>query len=169
MTPAGRTALLTLGSNIDPERNMVAALDAIDDRLGIEAVSAIYEADPVGNSGVPRFLNAAVRVTTELSPRDLKFGIIRPLERHLGRVRTEDPNAPRTIDVDIAAMAELVIDREGIRLPDPEILIRAHLALPLADVAPGYRHPTEGRTLREIAARFNDEPGIATREDIRWP
>ena len=169
MNTTPRTTLLALGSNIDPERHMVAALDALDELLGIEGASPIYEATPVGSPGMPRFLNAAVRVTTVLSPEDLKFEVIRPLERRLGRVRTADPNAPRTIDVDIAAVQGLVVDREDLRLPDPEILTRAHLALPLADVAPGFRHPALGITLGEIATRFRDEPGISRRDDVRWP
>lgn len=148
---------------------MVAALRALDELLGIDGASPIYEADPVGNPGTPRFLNAAVRVTTDLPPGELKFDVIRPLERQLGRVRTADPNAPRTIDIDIAAMEGLVVDREELRLPDPEIVTRAHLAVPLADVAPGFRHPDLGITLREIAARFRDEPGLARRDDVRWP
>ena len=169
MNTTPRTTLLALGSNIDPERHMVAALDALDELLGIEEASPIYEATPVGSPGMPRFLNAAVRITTALSPKDLKFEVIRPLERRLGRVRTADPNAPRTIDVDIAAVQGLVVDREDLRLPDPEIVTRAHLALPLADVAPGFRHPALGITLDEIATRFRHEPGISRRDDVRWP
>lgn len=148
---------------------MVAALDALDERLNLEAVSPIYEAEPVGSAEVPRFLNAAARLTTALSPNELKFEIIRPLERRLGRVRTEDPNAPRTIDVDIAAMRNLVVDRDGLRLPDPEILTRAHLALPLADIAPDFRHPVVGISLGEIASRFRGAPGVSRRDDLRWP
>ena len=117
-----------------------------------------------GAPGMPRFLNAAVRVTTALSPEDLKFEVIRPLERRLGRVRTADPNAPRTIDVDIAAVQGLVVDREDLRLPDPEILTRAHLAPPAGgcraglpasgagDYAGRDRHPFSRRT-RHLEAR----------------
>lgn len=164
-----RTILLTLGSNIDPERHIVAALEALDELLGIEGASPIYEADPVGNPGMPRFLNAAVRITTDLSPGELKFEVIRPLERRLGRVRTADPNAPRTIDIDIAAVQGLVVDQDDLRLPDPEISTRAHLAVPLADVAPEFRHPDLGITLGEIAAPFRHESGLAKRDDVRWP
>ena len=164
-----RTVLLTLGSNIDPKRHIVAALDRLDAILGIEALSAIYEADPVGSPGAPRFLNAAVRLTTDHAPGELKSDVIRPLELRLGRVRTSDPNAPRTIDIDIAAVEGLILDGPDLQLPDPEIVSCAHLALPLADVAPAFRHPTEGVTLGEIAARFKDEPGIARRDDVRWP
>lgn len=148
---------------------MVAALDALDELLGIDGASPIYEADPVGGPEMPRFLNAAVRITTDLSPEELKFEVIRPLEHRLGRVRTADPNAPRTIDIDIAAVQGLVVDQNELQLPDPEILTRAHLAVPLADVAPEFRHPDLGITLSEIAARFRGEPGLARREDVRWP
>lgn len=169
MNASTRTTLITLGSNIDPERHIVAALEALDELLGIEEASPIYEADPVGNPGMPRFLNAAVRITTDLPPGELKFAVIRPLERRLGRVRTTDPNAPRTIDIDIAAVQGLILDEEELQLPDPEIPARAHLAVPLADVAPRFRHPGLGITLGEIAARFRGEPGLAKRDDVRWP
>ncbi len=169
MNTSARTTLLTLGSNIDPERHIVAALEALDELLGIDGASPIYEANPVGNPGAPRFLNAAARITTDLSPGELKFKVIRPLERRLGRIRAPDRNAPRTIDIDIAAVQGLVVDEEELRLPDPDIPTRAHLAVPLADVAPGFRHPHLGITLGEIAARFRDEPGLARRDDVRWP
>lgn len=164
-----RTVLLTLGSNIDPEHHLPAALDELEARLGIEAVSSFYEAEPVGSPGSPRFLNAAVRLRTAQPPLALKFDVLRPLERHLGRVRTDDPNAPRTIDIDIAVVEDLVLDRRDLRLPDPDIARRAHLAFPLADVAPDFRHPTEGRTLAEIAAGFGAKSGVARRDDVRWP
>lgn len=166
-----RVVLLTLGSNIDPERNMFEALDALDAALGIERVSAIYEAAPVGAPETPRFLNAAVCVLTDRSPSELKFDIIRPLEARLGRIRTGDSNAPRTIDIDIAAFGDLVVrdDDAGLEIPDPGISRWAHLALPLRDVAPTFRHPVEEVSLEEIGRRFDDTPGVRVRADLRWP
>ena len=148
---------------------MAGALDALDDLFGgLAAVSRFYEAEPAGSCGGPRFLNAAARVTTGAAPRELKFGEIRPLERRLGRVRTANRNAPRTIDIDIAIVDGLVVDEDDLQLPDPEIVARAHLALPLADVAPSLIHPTEGIPLRKIADRFRDDRGVALRGDLVW-
>ena len=164
-----RTVLLTLGSNIDPEQHIFKALEALDRLLGVEAVSAIYEAEPVGAPG-PKFLNAAVRIETTLSPTELKHEVLRPLEIELGRVRGTDPNLPRTIDIDIAAVQDLVLTNEdiGFQLPDPAITEHAHLALPLRDAAPDFWHPAENASLDEIGQRFMKAPGIRKREDLRW-
>lgn len=166
-----RTVLLAFGSNVDPERNLLRALDAVDRALGVEAISTVYEAEPVGAAGTPTFLNAAARVSTDLPPDALKYDVLRPIERRLGRVRGPDPNAPRTADIDIALVDGLVLDdpESGLRLPDPEIVAQAHLALPLADIAPDLEHPEDGRTLARIAARFRGTEGIRPRPELRWP
>jgi 2-amino-4-hydroxy-6-hydroxymethyldihydropteridine diphosphokinase len=130
--------------------------------------SAVYETAPVGSSGDPSFFNAAVVLQTPLSPAELKEQVLRPLEEKLGRRRTADPNAPRTIDVDISLFNHEVLDLGKRHVPDPEILRYPHVAVPLADVAPDYRHPETGETLAAIAARvvahFGQTPH--RREDI---
>jgi len=185
-----RTVLLALGSNIDPEANLLAALDELDALLEIQAVSAIYEAEPVGAPGTPRFLNAAVRAVTDLPLLELKFEVLRPIEARLGRTRGPRPNAPRTIDIDIVAAdepgpagrsddrdpgPEIPADR-GLRtesadlgIPDPNIAEHAHLALPLGDVAPEFIHSPTGRSLSDIASRFDEDDGIRRRGDLQWP
>jgi len=125
-------------------------------------VSHAYEAEPVGAPDTPVFWNAAVRVRTNLPPGRLKYEVLRPLEERLGRVRTADLNAPRTIDIDIALVEGLSIDdpETGLQLPDPAIPRRAHLALPLAELAPGLVPRTFGASLAELARRHRDAPGI---------
>ena len=159
---------LTLGSNIEPERNLRAAVRELDAVLGVEAVSRAYEAAPVGAPGSPRFLNAAVAVRTPLDPGDLKFRILRPIEARLGRVRTSDPNAPRTIDLDIALVdgARFVDEELELHVPDPELGGSAHLALPLRDLAPDLVPPGHRATLADLAARLEPGADIRVREDI---
>lgn len=151
--------------------NLPRAIQGLGDRFPLLGVSRIYQAEPVGAPDAPTFLNAAVAIETDLAPAELKFGHLRPLEAELGRVRTSDPNAPRTIDLDIALAGELVLTdpASGIEIPDPEILTRAHVALPLADLAPDAVHPVTGETLSEIAARFGAEPGIRVYEGLSLP
>lgn len=163
--------LLTLGSNIEPEKNLLEALAILAHELDIEKVSGIYEGEAVGAPGTPRFLNAAIRVQTDRSPAELKSEVIRPLEARLGRIRTSDSNAPRTIDVDIAVVGDLVVlDPEaGLDIPDPGILRWAHVALPLRDVAPAFLHPVEGVSLQEIGNRFEGMGDVHERPDLRWP
>lgn len=142
--------------------NLPRAIRELDALLGVEAVSHAYEAEPVGAPGTPVFLNAAARVRTSLPPGRLRREVIRPLEERLGRVRTADPNAPRTIDIDIALVEDLTIadPDAGVSIPDPEIPLRAHLALPLAELAPHLAPPALGASLRELAERHRDAPGI---------
>jgi 2-amino-4-hydroxy-6-hydroxymethyldihydropteridine diphosphokinase len=160
---------IVLGSNIAPELNLPRAVQMIAARADLRAVSRVYESAPVNAAGTiaagqGQFLNAAVWIETVISPADLKYGVLRTIEVSLGRIRTDDKFAPRTIDLDIALYGDRVLG--ALKLPDPDILTRAYIALPLADLAPDFRHPLTGDTLAEIAARFADEPGIVIRDDI---
>lgn len=158
-----RQVLIALGSNVEPERHLPLAVRRLAECFPGLAASRLYATAPVGGAGrAPAFHNAAVAVDTELSLAELKHRELRPLEAELGRVRGPDRNAPRTIDLDIVFCGDLVLSDPvaGLSVPDPEILLRAHLALPLADLAPGAEHPLDGRTLGQIAAAFAAEPGV---------
>lgn len=150
-------AYLVLGSNIDKERNIVEAVRLLSEAVHIAAVSSVYETDPVGNPNQESFLNAAVAVETPLPADVLKRGVLSPIEARLGRRRTADKNAPRTIDIDIALFNDEV--------RDPEILTRAHLAVPLAELAPGYRLGQDGVTLAEVAEEL-PQAGVRRRPDL---
>jgi 2-amino-4-hydroxy-6-hydroxymethyldihydropteridine diphosphokinase len=115
------------------------------------AVSAAYETRPVGTDHPEPFLNAAAVMETELSPGAVKRAVCAEVERSLGRVRDPaDKFAPRTIDVDIGLWGD---EAAGVA-PDPDLLRHLHAAVPLAEVAPAVTHPTDGRTLAEIAAEL---------------
>ncbi len=164
VTESATTVFLTLGSNIEPRANVERALERLARELSVEAVSGVWESEPHGAPGTPRFLNAAVRVTTELSPTSLKR-LLRRIEADLGRRRAGDPNAPRTIDLDLALFGTLVVDdpQAGLRIPDPDIRQRAYLALPLAEVGPEVSHPETGELLADIATRLAEAPGAPCR------
>ena len=133
------------------------------------AVSPVYETTPVGSTEQPNFLNAAALVETDLAAAELKIQALQVIEGQLGRVRTEDKNAPRTIDLDIALFGDQVLDLGPRHIPDPDILRYPHIAVPLADLAPTMRHPEDGRTLLEIAESL-PATGLASRPDIvLWP
>ena len=161
---AGRTtrAIVSLGSNIEARANIAAALRLLAARCRLIAVSRVFETAPALGASGPTFLNAAALIQTELTPRELKFGLLRGIEADLGRIRHADKNAPRTIDLDIALYGNLVLDRpdSGIRIPDPELLAWPHVALPAADLAPDWVHPEVGRRLAEIAADLGGSQGI---------
>ena len=120
----------------------------------VEHVSACFDTVAVGNDDGPDFYNAAIVIGTDLSPEELR-GVLHGIEDELGRVRTDDPNAPRTIDLDIIFYGDLVKDFDGWSVPDPELELHPHIAVPVADVAPDWVHPVTGRTAAEIAAGFD--------------
>ena len=146
--------VIGVGSNIEPRVNLPAALGHLRRRLGVEAVSAVYETEPVAAPSSPVFWNAALLVRWAESPASLKKEVLRPIEEALGRVRGEDPNAPRQIDLDIVlSSAGSVEDPEtGLSLPDPQLSLQAHLVVPVADVVPDWIEPESGRSYMEIAA-----------------
>jgi 2-amino-4-hydroxy-6-hydroxymethyldihydropteridine diphosphokinase len=148
---------LSLGSNIDPDRNLEAALALLREAVDVRAVSRVYETEPVSGARGPTFLNAAVEIRTPLAPRELKRDVLRRIEERLGRVRVPDKSAPRTIDLDLTLYGDLARDLGGLVLPDPSSSTRAYVAIPLSELAPELRHPVTGETLREIAARLADE------------
>lgn len=158
---------VSLGSNIDAETNLTAAVRHLRNHDAVEviATSRVYETAPVGTVDQPNFLNAALLIRTPLSAEALKAGPLWEVEQVLGRVRTADKNAPRTIDLDIALFNYDVLDVGVRHIPDPELLTRAHVAVPVADLAPYYIHPETGATLEEIAARLPVE-GIVMRTDL---
>lgn len=154
--------MIALGSNIEPRKNLPRALAALREHLEVTAVSRLWETEPVGRPAAPAFLNAAVRVETRLGPVELKWEVLRPLEAELGRVRTEDKNAPRVIDLDLVLYGSLVLEdpQRGLSLPDPDLSRLAHLALPVAEVAGDLRHPETHERLARLAERFGGEEGV---------
>ncbi len=159
-------AYLSLGSSLDKERNLPAGVRLLAQHGRILAVSAVYETDPVGNPNDPTFFNAALILETPLDPQTLKETVLRSVEEQLGRQRTSDPNAPRTFDADISLFNDQILELGRRRIPDPEILLYAHIAVPLAEIAPDYRHPETGELLTEIARRLSTGARLLRHDDV---
>ncbi len=165
----GAWMVIAAGSNVEPARNLPAALRRLERQLGVESVSAIYETPPVDAPGTPDFWNAALLVRSELPPARVKLEVLRPIEAELGRVRGDDPNAPRPIDLDLVLWSggPLEDPEAGLRLPDPDLAELAHLAIPASEVVPGWVPPGSGHTLAELAARFSGQAIPVEIEE--WP
>ena len=148
-------AYLSLGSNIEPELNLPKAVEQLAQFGRIKAVSSVWQTAPVGFTEQPDFLNAAVLLETDLSAMVLRQKAISYIENSLGRIRTENKNGPRTIDIDIMLFNHDVITIGARHIPDPELLKRSFVAIPMAEIAPNYVHPEAKVTLVEIARQFN--------------
>jgi 2-amino-4-hydroxy-6-hydroxymethyldihydropteridine diphosphokinase len=148
-------AYIALGSNIDPEGNLLAALRLLCRRARLIALSAFYRTPALDRPEQPPFYNGVAAVDTDLSPHELKFGVLRAIESELGRQRTDDRFAARPIDLDLVLYGDLVLCEADFCLPDPELLRRPFLAHPLLELAPDLVLPGTSLTLREAAARLS--------------
>ncbi|HEY6008570.1 MAG TPA: 2-amino-4-hydroxy-6-hydroxymethyldihydropteridine diphosphokinase [Geobacteraceae bacterium] len=160
-------AYLSLGSNIFPEENLPAAVRELARFGRVVRVSSVWESPPEGFPDQPRFLNAALLLETSLSAVELKGEAIASIEAQLGRTRGANRNSPRTIDIDIMLFNHDCLSLGSRTIPDAEVLERPFVAIPLAEIAPDYRHPVTGETLAAIAGRFDPvKAGLVRRRDV---
>lgn len=157
-------AIVSLGSNIQPETNLPLAVARLRP-LGVRVVSHAYQNPALGSRPQPDFLNAAAGLETALDPGELQAAL-RQVEAGLGRVRTADRYAPRTIDLDLLLLGDQILHAPELRLPDPGLLELAHLAVPAAEIAPEVIHPVTGEALRSIAARLRPSGLLLPRPDV---
>ena len=137
MAGAGpQRAFLALGSNLGDRRaHLRAAVEGLAEVATIRGVSGVYETDPVGGpAGQAPYLNAVVEVVTDLGPRGL-LEAGQALEAAAGRVRTQRWG-PRTLDVDVLLVGDLVVDEPDLTVPHPRMLERSFVLVPLHDLAP---------------------------------
>jgi 2-amino-4-hydroxy-6-hydroxymethyldihydropteridine diphosphokinase len=146
---------LSLGSNIEPEKHLRAALRELRERFGGLDVSPVYESEAVGFDG-PAFWNFAVGLDSDLDAEALNAWLHALEERH-GRVRGGPRYADRSLDLDIVAINGRATDR-------PE-LQHAFVLVPLADIAPAILEPRSGKSVGELRAQVTDAP--LRRLDVR--
>lgn len=151
-------AYLNLGSNVRAESNLPGAVDLLRGYGQVTAVSGVWESKSVGYEG-PNFLNACVLFFTELKPVLLKEQIIRPIEAGLGRVRGEEKNAPRPIDIDIVLFDNIPLNTEYWKY--------AFVAVPLAELIPDFIHPLSGDTLSCFSEQVRSQAWIVPRPDVK--
>jgi 2-amino-4-hydroxy-6-hydroxymethyldihydropteridine diphosphokinase len=150
--------LIALGANLPsphygtPRQTCEAALAALAAQ-GVDVVrrSRWYQSDPVPPSGQPPFVNGVAELKTELSPADL-LALLHRIEQEFGRIRRLR-NEARVIDLDLLAYGERVSTAGEVpELPHPRLAERAFVLLPLADLAPDWRHPVSGKRVADMVA-----------------
>ena len=140
-------AYIGVGANMgDREATIRAAVTALS---GVVAVSQLRETDPVGVVDQPSFLNGAVVLETELSPRELLDALL-AVEREHGRERRERWG-PRTIDLDLLLYGDETIDEPGLTVPHPRLHERRFALEPLLDLDPELAIPGRGRVVDVLA------------------
>ena len=150
-------AYLSLGSNIRPEINLVQAIKLLHNYGEVLKVSSTWESISVGAEG-PNYLNACVLFNCPLMQVELKEYIIRPIEAKLGRQRSKDKFAPRTIDIDIVLFDE--------KPYNVEYWNYAFVIVPLAEIYPEYQNPFTQETINETALRLRQTVWVEARPDV---
>lgn len=153
------TVYVGVGSNLEPETNVPAALDHLAEVIVLTGVSTFYRTAPLEGRDQPAFWNGVVAGRTDLEPTALK-ALLTTIEVLFGRCRTGDRYASRTLDLDLLLHGDRVLDRAGLRLPDPDVRVRPFLAWPLLELAPDLRLPGTGERLADVAAHLPRE-GLA--------
>lgn len=149
--------LVALGANLPgpwggPKEGLRAALEQFSNYgLRVEAVSPFYQTAAVTPYAQPDFVNAVARISVAYSPNELLAQLHR-IEAAFGRVRTQRW-AERTLDLDLLDFDSVVQPDTGsnhLVLPHPRLALRAFVLVPLADVAPSWRHPISGQNAAEM-------------------
>jgi 2-amino-4-hydroxy-6-hydroxymethyldihydropteridine diphosphokinase len=151
-------ALIGLGGNLgEVAPRLKAATASLDATPGIHVVSRsrFYRTAPWGVVEQPHFVNAAIGVETTLDPHALLDALL-DTERLFGRVRDGERWGPRTLDLDLLAYGDLVIDDARLSVPHPRIAERAFVLLPLADIAGHVVLPGVGLVADLLAAADTD-------------
>src|SRR5262245_11068792 len=151
--------LVALGANLhgpagEPAAQIAAALDAIDAEIGrVRACSRFYDSPAWPDPREPRYVNAVASIESALDPAALLARLL-ALEVLLGRARAPEahPNAARAIDLDVIDYDGLVRAAPPPVLPHPRMHLRGFVLQPLAELAPGWRHPVSGESVEQLIA-----------------
>lgn len=145
-------AFIAIGSNIAPAENVRAALHALARQTHLVAISTVYRTDALDRPEQAAYYNCVAQIETELPPLEVKRAVLRPIEDRLGRRRSDDRYAARTIDLDLIIYGDLQLDTGELTLPDPDILTRPFLAIPLSELAPNLVLPGRHARISDIAS-----------------
>jgi 2-amino-4-hydroxy-6-hydroxymethyldihydropteridine diphosphokinase len=144
---------ISLGSNINREQNIRAALHDLHGEFGSLLISRVYESEAVGFSG-DAFYNLVVGIDTDRPVQDL-MTLFRAIESAHGRTREGGGFASRTLDIDLLTYGDQIMTVKGAHLPRDEITRYAFVLLPLSELAGDSVHPELGETYRTLWARFD--------------
>lgn len=151
---------ISIGSNIERYRHVIAALDALNTWFGELVISPVYESESVGFEGSD-FLNLVVSIETELTVGELSRRF-KQLEADNGRTRSAPKFSPRTLDLDILTYDDTAGAIDGVELPRAEILSNAFVLRPLADIAGDELHPVCRQSYRQLWRSYQ-------RDQKLWP
>jgi 2-amino-4-hydroxy-6-hydroxymethyldihydropteridine diphosphokinase len=154
-----RTVYIGMGSNLaswagPPEATLATAALWIESLGRVVHRSSLYSTEPVGLADQPRFVNAVLKLETELEASDMLERLL-AIEAEFGRDRTAGvKNGPRTLDLDILLFGNQKISEPGLDIPHPRLAERAFALVPLNEIAPNAVDPRSGMTVAQLLERL---------------
>ena len=148
---------LSLGSNIDPEQNLAVAIRRLSDYGAVLEISGVWESHAIGSEG-PDFLNACVSFAAPCRAELLKKSVLETIEGAMGRAKTTDKNAPRTIDIDILMQDDRPLNVER--------WSHVFVVVPMAELLPDMPHPSSGAPLAKEAIKAAASTWIRRRPGV---
>lgn len=152
---------VSIGSNIEREKNIRGAVEALRQRFGELQLSRVYETRAEGFDG-DNFYNLVAGFDTGLGVEQIHAALAR-IETDHGRTRATEKYGPRTLDIDLMLYGDLVQHNDKTKVPRPELLRFAFMLGPLAEIAPGLRHPKAGETMEQL---WRAHPGYGSLQAV---
>ena len=144
---------ISLGSNIDRNANTRAGIRALRAHYGDVRLSSVYESEAVGFEG-DSFFNMVIALNTSEDVQQVA-ATLRHIEDEYGRDRSVPKFSSRTLDLDLLLYDDLIIHEDGLQIPRDEILKRAFVLWPLAEVAPDLKHPVAKKSYATLWMEFD--------------
>ncbi len=163
-------AFIGVGSNIGPEHNIADALARLSKYVDITGISSFFKTAPLLGKNQDDYLNGVWQISTSIPPKELKFGVLRTIEKELYRNMKADKYAPRTIDLDLLLYGDKVIQEGNLTIPDPDICKRPFIAFPLSELNPDLVMPDTKEPIIDILntlSRDNMVPDMTFTENLR--
>jgi 2-amino-4-hydroxy-6-hydroxymethyldihydropteridine diphosphokinase len=163
------SVFLGIGSNLGDRRSYCfQALEELrrNPAISLRRVSSLYETEPLEYQPQGWFYNAVAELDTSLFPQGL-LAFVQEVEKRLGK-KVVIPKGPRTIDLDLLSCGDEVIQTPGLTIPHPMIPLRAFVLVPLAEIAPLWRHPVLGKTVVELLAQIKQNQEIKKVAEAAW-
>jgi 2-amino-4-hydroxy-6-hydroxymethyldihydropteridine diphosphokinase len=144
---------ISIGSNIDRDKNILASLQALEHHFGMLTISSIYESEPVGFAG-DTFYNLVVGFNSELGVKEVAKQL-RQIELDNGRTRDSQKFSARTLDLDLILYDDLIVNDGRLQIPRDEIERYAFVLEPLTEIAPTLKHPVSHLSYAELWEKFD--------------
>lgn len=160
------TVFVSVGSNIEREKNIRLGVDALRDCYGALQLSSVYQSRAVGFAG-DDFYNMVLNFESDL-PVTVVAATLREIEMRYGRVRCCEKFSARTLDLDILLFGDEDYRGEGIDIPRAEIETNAHVLQPLAELVPKQIHPPSGVSYQQLWQQFKAPEQSLWVVPFRW-